>query len=499
MQFSTYQKAIFEFIASGEGHAFVKARAGSGKTATLVEAAKRATGSKIFVAFNRSIATELQDRLGEAARACTAHSYGYATVRSGCGRKRVKVDKNKYRDLIRDAAERLRADIVTSDEIAASFKRGEHVRPCMKMLELIRLNCERVCADTVRTICRKHQIELPDWLSAVAAARIIGLARKAGQRKLASVDFVDMVALPVEIGYMGEQYEFVFVDEAQDLSPCLLALVRGMIAPGGRAVFVGDPAQAIYGFAGADVDSVDTIVRELECTVLPLSICYRCPTSVIELAQQVVPDIEARDGAPAGIVATVDEADLEKSIPDEAIVICRVNAPLIGLCFGLLAAGRAATIKGRDIGRSLIKIVERAHRIAGAWIDIRAGIAEVHVIEERKLQRAKVGRDDDAYTALADRFQCVEVILDASGATSLAEFEGHVEDMFSDKRSPITLSSIHRSKGLEADHVFIHPQRLAGPMPAGEIECGNARQEAHLRYVAITRAKQSLTWIGPRE
>lgn len=494
MQFSSYQQAIFQFIEQGTGHGFVSARAGSGKTTTLIEAAKRASGSKIFVAFNRAIATELQDRLGDSARACTAHSYGYATVRACAGRKRIKVDKNKYRDQLRTASDKLRGDLVTGDDVAAAYKRGEHIRPLIKCLELMRLNCLEVSAHNVRTTCARYDIELPDWMPPMAAARVIGMARKAGLRDKGSVDFVDMVALPSELDYTGERYDFVFVDEAQDLSPALLALVRRMVAPGGRIVFVGDPAQAIYGFAGADIDSVETIVRELSCTVLPLSICYRCPTSVIALAQEIVPDIEARPGAPEGEVRSVKRDDIERDIKDGSIVVCRVNAPLIGMCFSLLAAGRAATIKGRDIGRSLVKIVERAFKISGAWIDIHAGLSEVRAIEERRLQRAGVDGDDEAYKAIEDRFECIAVILEASGAASVDDFEEHVSELFSDSRSPITLSSIHRSKGLEADHVYIHPQRLIGSFRADAVD-GPERQEAHLRYVAITRAKKTLTWI----
>ena len=54
----------------------------------------------------------------------------------------------------------------------------------------------------------------------------------------------------------GEGRNFVFIDECQDLNACQRSLMLKAVKPnGGRFIAVGDPAQAIYGFAGADSDS----------------------------------------------------------------------------------------------------------------------------------------------------------------------------------------------------------------------------------------------------
>jgi DNA helicase II / ATP-dependent DNA helicase PcrA len=62
---SKYQKAIYSFIENGKGNAVVEAVAGSGKTTTIVEATSRIPPKDraIFVAFNKSIATELSKKL----------------------------------------------------------------------------------------------------------------------------------------------------------------------------------------------------------------------------------------------------------------------------------------------------------------------------------------------------------------------------------------------------------------------------------------------------
>ena len=62
---SEYQKEIFDFIKHGVGNAVIDAKAGSGKTTTMVEGIKYVPKDMkaIFVAFNKSICEELEERL----------------------------------------------------------------------------------------------------------------------------------------------------------------------------------------------------------------------------------------------------------------------------------------------------------------------------------------------------------------------------------------------------------------------------------------------------
>ena len=83
-------------------------------------------------------------------------------------------------------------------------------------------------------------------------------------------------------------FRWVFVDEAQDTNPARRAMIRAMLAPGGRVVAVGDRHQAIYGFAGADADSLDLIAADFNASRLPLTTTYRCPQAVVSFAQQWV-------------------------------------------------------------------------------------------------------------------------------------------------------------------------------------------------------------------
>ncbi len=101
---SHYQQDIFDWVETGRGNGVVNAVAGSGKTTTLVQAARRVDTDAVFLAFNKHIADELGRKLaGTRMTASTIHSVGFRAVNEACGqRRRVTVDDRKYAKLIRN-------------------------------------------------------------------------------------------------------------------------------------------------------------------------------------------------------------------------------------------------------------------------------------------------------------------------------------------------------------------------------------------------------------
>ena len=176
-------------------------------------------------------------------------------------------------------------------------------------------------------------------------------------------DFTDQVWLPTtwELSKRPwfKPYEFVLVDECQDLNATQLELVKMLAGRSGRILAVGDPRQAIMGFAGADNRSYQKIVDRLGAAELPLSICYRCPTSHLELVSANFPQIpiEAPIDAEEGKIEQIAESDLWSEKPCALkigdMVLCRKTAPLVNLCIKLISRGIAATVKGKAIGEQL--------------------------------------------------------------------------------------------------------------------------------------------------
>src|SRR5271168_4443296 len=99
---SLYQKNIFRDIAQGTGHTVVVARAGSGKTSTIVEGFKYLPKGKktLMVAFNKSIAEELKQRAPSYVDVMTLRSLGFRAIKQSFGAN-VILENDKCNELIK--------------------------------------------------------------------------------------------------------------------------------------------------------------------------------------------------------------------------------------------------------------------------------------------------------------------------------------------------------------------------------------------------------------
>jgi DNA helicase-2/ATP-dependent DNA helicase PcrA len=292
----------------------------------------------------------------------------------------------------------------------------------------------------------------------------------------AVIDFSDMCWLPVVLNLRPWQFDRVFIDETQDLSPCQIELVKRFVKKGGRILAVGDERQSIYQFRGADKDAIPGLVRALGAKTLPLSITYRCPRSVVALANKEVPQLEAAPNAIEGSVDNASPDTLFKQAEPGDMIISRTNAPLIGICLRLLLSGKRAAIMGRNIGENIIKLIDKARaktvEALEAWIDAWA------LKETSRLAR----KNRDAQQ-VDDMKECVLAL--CREAETIAEVKEKADELFSDREgeAKVTLGTTHKLKGLEADRVW---------MLESTYRRKNGGEEANLWYVAVTRAKREL-------
>lgn len=501
---SAHQLTILDWIRTGRGHAVVEAVAGSGKTTTLVLCASVIHGRGLFVAFNKHVAETLAGKLeGTAMEAKTIHGVGFAAVRYAF--KKVRVESNKYRNMVRGFEKEIEkseslfgrklsvAELSTLDDVRFPL-------PLVcKLIDLARLELLDIDAQDfgaqLDALVDHHALELPAGLEAIVH-ETVRRAVQLGKDMTSEIDFCDMIWFPIVHNLRPFTYSWVFVDEAQDLSKCQLALVMKCTAAGGRMMFVGDRRQAIYGFAGADAASFQRIIDSTHATVLPLSVCYRCPRAVLDLARALCPQIEAAPNAPEGSVRTIREDSLVAEIAEGDMVLCRVNAPLLGLCFEMLSEGISAGVRGRDIGKGLCKLVEDI----GSTLDNFAGefTAGVDAWLSAQVEAAqRRGGNEDAVTqridTLTDQAECVRIIFGRTAAKSAAALCAAIDRLFDNESPSVVLSSVHRAKGLEENRVYIvEPERLRNPRAKRD---WMFEQEHNLHYVALTRARQELVFV----
>ena len=519
MSLSRYQEAIIAAAGNSDsGNVIVNAVAGSGKTTTLMMAAEShplRRGLAVFAAFNKAIAEHIGKKLshgGSGMVAKTIHSLGYSELRSVLGGK-IRIANKKYEAL----AEKLFVGVKT-------------LAPLVHLSTLARLTLCEITPHALWELSERHSIVNPgifpdegeekadakeeedaeekegDKEKADAkeeernywevAAEVVGELIGRGDemaRNEGVIDFCDMLYLPVQWKIVRPQIDWLLIDECQDLSPVQIELLLRMAR--GRVMAVGDPHQAIYGFAGAAADSFDRVRESFSAYDLPLSICYRCPISHIALAQAIVPQIEAAPGAIDGLVEEIDTARLMNIAEPNDLVICRKTAPLVGLFFRFVKRRKPVRLLGKDIGARIITTVAK---IAGWYKGFEYGrfLFFLEKYFRRRIETQRKKGNCSAVESLIDQREAISGLYTGLNAPSFAEFCSGIEKIFTDVvGNYTTLSTVHRIKGGEADRVFIlGPQDL--PLVWKNQQPWQFEQEINLRYVALTRAKRELYFVG---
>ena len=484
---SQYQAAVYQHITDTNRNCVIDAVAGSGKSTTIVNALSLIPQDKqvLFLAFNKAIVEELKVKVGSLnhVEIKTLHSLGMSAIRKTY---RCFVNDSKYGKYINTS---VKYGTIKPDNELNTKELREYRTNLIKLTNLSR----NYLADSeldVQDIAYKHDLQIID-----NEPSIILKIMDWGKENVKTIDFTDMVWLPNVLNLRVEHFDFVFIDECQDLNTAQRELFLRTIKPvTGRFVAVGDPRQAIYGFTGADVESFNTLKSLPNTDLLPLSVCYRCDSEIINLAKDIVPQIQARDNAPQGII---DHEAQTADIQDNDMVLCRITAPLVTLCMQYIAQGTKAFVKGRDIGLNLINMLKNTDRVV-----LREAIDVIHSelstlsnkIAKRQGVSTLQAQEDPQYQAFRDRLQAIENL--SYGLTTVFEAVNRIELIFKDNdKQGICLSTIHRAKGLEADRVFIlRPDKLY--LKHCMKVAWMAEQERNLVYVAYTRAKHYLGFIS---
>lgn len=474
-RWSTFQTSIFAFIETGSGNAIVEAVAGSGKSTTIIEGMKKVRGSSIFLAFNKAIADELK---AKGVNARTFHSLVFSPV------MRFKNANGPTMDKLR----RLCRENMSQDDFKLYAPFAQKLVGLARQQGVGFLTPDH--PNTYRAICAHHDIEpesdRADLTTAINFAQeLLGWSNESDM-----VDFDDMLYWAVKEKLNLPKFDFIFVDEAQDTNMIQREILRMIMGPNSRMIAVGDPAQAIYGFRGADAESLGSIAKEFNAVTLPLSISYRCPTSVVKYAQQWVSHIQAREGAPEGVVEH-HEQDWDPSIflPND-LVVCRKSAPLLQLAFRCIRANIPVQVLGREIGDGLKALIDKMN---AKTLDQLTEKLQAYMM--REVEKAKKEDDEAKVEAITDKVGCVIFLIDGlkEDRRDIASLKAGIDYLFKDKDVCVKLCTIHKSKGLEAERVFWLNRNECPAQWARR--AWQQVEEVNLCYVAATRAKRELHCI----
>ena len=487
---SPYQQAIFDAVINPAiGSIIVDAKAGSGKTTTIIEAAKLMKGDIFLGAFNKKMADELFLRCRGMynVKAGTFHSAGYQAIRKVM--PNIGSPTNKVFGIVKKL----------NDE---GYKDDDFDKQAFQIARIVSMAKQRgvgaiiaddasVWEDMILTF--NLDDSLPDRFDDNhEMAHLIKFCQKVLEYDFNNsevIDFDDMIYLPLKMNLEMPQYDWVMIDEAQDTNPTRRELAKRMLKPNGRMLAVGDPYQAIYGFTGADNNALDQIRDDFNAITLPLSVTYRCPKKVVALAQTYVTGIEAHESAPEGEIHSVLYHSLADTVKPGEVILSRYNKYLVNLCFKFIRQGRAARIEGREIGANLISLAKK-------WRTKDLDQLTIHIREwtKKEVERAKK-KGIDRTDFIVDRAETLNVLIDRAKELRLKDkdaliemIEGLFVDDLNGHKNKILLCSVHRAKGLEWDTVYmIGRNEIMGKQCSMQWQTD---QERNLIYVGVTRAKK---------
>lgn len=488
------QTAAISAIAGTTSHLALVARAGCGKTSTILLMVDEVVrnfpkAETAVVAFNKAIAKEVEAKLKKrghtnfrTVQAGTLHSMGFSLIRFGLNRN-VNLDDKKVRNLVAQL----------NDPFADFYKAIIEKLVKTAKSEGFGFFGNRQIGDANAWYRMADHYDINGFENTSDLDQCIEYAQRVYRASLndtSVIDFDDMILFPL-VHNIRVRYpkDFVFVDEAQDLSRARQALVYKFIKPRtGRMIVVGDDRQAIYGFSGADSDALTNMIDKLDAKILPLSVTFRCPIKVVEKAQTLVDDIEWAPGAAEGVVDTITQ--LPEDIGPGTAILCRNTAPLVENVYGLIRRGIPAKVEGRDIGVGLINLIKR-------WKtdDIDVYLSKLDDYMHREIQKAQAKDNEAKIQQIEDKCETIRVIANQciqDGNPTVSAMVDAVESLFGDDvKNCVVLATYHRSKGREWPRVILIQHDTFCPSPWAKQQW-QLDQEDNLAYVAFTRAEDQL-------
>lgn len=295
-------------------------------------------------------------------------------------------------------------------------------------------------------------------------------------------NFDDLLYYVATAKTVRRKVDVLMIDEAQDISPALLAILRQIDAR--QYIAVGDDFQSINGFAGA----CRTNLFQTFPDAVPYGLLtsYRCPVSHCEAANEYRAQdsmMRPRAGAALGSILEQTWQEFTDSYPDHGLILCRTNADLVQTAIRLYLAGLPFQFNPdnnplQQIVRPLKCLLEA---IPGpSWAMALADyIAENKDIEPR-----------DELDLTAATVEYARLLLDNDVQTVKGLYR-YVNTFTAQDQGPV-LSTGHRSKGLEARTVALINPSNWGPDRRKGLSDYDRAQESNLLMVGLSRSMDTL-------
>lgn len=443
----------------------VIAFAGAGKTSTLVAMAKQHPHRRgLYVAFNKSIATEAALKFPRGVEARTAHSLAWRT----CLQMRFDGDRK-----LRNSPQSRTFDLSCVKEKLPIAERN--------FRSIVATTIRNFCQSDARVIQERHVPKVPGlteeeqefcykWALYAALSVWDRMSDPTDDMPLGGDGYVKVWSLTDPRLFC----DYLMVDEAQDLNPVLIHVVRNQQC---QVVAVGDSHQQIYGWRGA----VDAL-KILPGHEARLTKSFRFGDEIAAAANRILAAMDERFPL-HGHSVIKDTVVRGTNAPHVDAVLCRSNSGVIEQALSFIDAGRTVATPGGT--GEMFALVEDAEALQA---DRPARTAELMAFKTWKAVQDYAGTDEG---------RSLKVFVNLVGKYGVRRLR-HVLGLIKDKAEPgdVMVSTAHKGKGLEWPSVLIGPDFLVGSSD-DEDEARISIEERRLFYVAITRAQRTLYVDGP--
>ena len=339
----------------------------------------------------------------------------------------------------------------------------------------------------VRQITAEQQFNRNEHLSWISKNKLIGIEKEINSYKdfYKLIDFTDMIQQFLDKGDTPK-FKVIFVDEAQDLSLIQWAMIKKIEEDTNCDVWIaGDDDQAIFGWAGADVDSfINWEAREIL-----LDKSERVPQTIQHKALSIISRIYlnrlSKDYLPKNDLGNIYERFSINGIDmseGDWLILARTNSLLKKIPAYLKRKGYFFnTNQGNSIGKTLYEDILN-------WRRIQKGETLPEIQHQRIMEHIghkEIDFNGDWY----DMFNKISV----SKRDYMRALLDNGEDILKDPR--IKVSTIHGAKGGEAHNVILYLNQTANTIKGAKKSQAKQEEEFRVWYVGVTRTIENLFLI----
>ena len=484
---------------------------GTGKTHNLLELVEEelARGTPpdriAFVAFTKKAANEARNRAMKKFKLEEQHLPYFRTLHSfafhqlGMTKSEV-MSRDNYKEFAQAFGMDLRS--VTDGKESGGIVTTDNI--LINEVNLARMKCMEL-----EHHYNSSNLQDVSWHALLRAQRALEEFKK----KKELLDFTDMIEMYLDSG-MIPKLDVVFVDEAQDLCRLQWRMVDKISQNSNKIFISGDDDQAIYRWAGADVEHLINMPGETKI----LTQSYRCPRVVQNFSQRIIGRV--RNRRPKSWRGTNKEGFLQFHSYPESVDLKSEGTWLVmaRTQYLLDEIERDVRLQGLLYKRNNeLPVSQKLLNAVNAWKRLNEGeyieLPEVKSIYSYMSTEVGIERGfKHLKTAAKEKYEMEELVMQhgllvAGRPWDVAfdkvgnrdrEFLRAVESRNNsgDTEARINLSTIHGAKGGEADNVMLLTDLPRKAQEAMEV---NADDETRVFYVGATRARDTLHIVQPQK